>query len=142
MNGSELSISAVFVRFVLLLFMNYSVEQSDLSGGSVGTPTPDEQKFPEGVELFLIPIRQYGILWCRMVEPCPPGTLILAHLDARKHNLSRSMCSSCTCLNVNGCGLYLGQDLGEWRQAGQLHQVEPGLIQDPAPWFGFYRVQI
>lgn len=39
-------------------------------------------------------------------------------------------------------GFYLGQDLSEWRQARQLHQVEPGLIQDPAPWFGFYRVQI
>lgn len=45
-------------------------------------------------------------------------------------------------MNVDGCGFYLGQDLGEWRQARQLHQVEPGLIQDPAPWFGFYRVQV
>lgn len=44
--------------------------------------------------------------------------------------------------NLSGFGFYLAQDLGEWRQAGQLHQVEPGLIQDPAPWFGFYRVQI
>lgn len=58
---------------------------SDLSGGSVRTPAPDEQKFPEGVELFLMPIRQCGILWRRMVEPRPPGTLVLAHLDTRKH---------------------------------------------------------
>ena len=39
-------------------------------------------------------------------------------------------------------GSNLGQDLGEWKQARQLHQIEPGLIKDPAPWFGFYRVQI
>lgn len=52
------------------------------------------------------------------------------------------MCCSFTSSNVTGFGFNLSQDLGEWWQARQLHQVEPGLIQDPAPWFGFYRVQI
>lgn len=52
------------------------------------------------------------------------------------------MCSSFTCSSVSGFVSYLGEDLGERRQAGQLHQVEPGLIKDPAPWFGFDRVQI
>lgn len=120
----------------------FYVLQSDLSGGSVGTPAPDEQKFPEGVELLLVPIRQRGFLWRRVVEPGPPGTLVVAHLDTRKHNLCESVCSRFTVSNVAGFELYLGQDLGEWQQARQLHQVEPGLIQDPAPWFGFDRVQI
>lgn len=84
-NWAEMSICVVFVKFALLLFMSCSVKQTDLSGGSVGTPAPDEQKLPEGVELFLVPIGQCGVLWHRMVKPRPPGALVLAHLDTRKH---------------------------------------------------------
>lgn len=50
-----------------------------------------------------------------MVEPHFPGALVLVHLV---------------------------QNLEERIQAGQLHQVQPGLVQDPAPWLRFYRVQV
>lgn len=38
--------------------------------------------------------------------------------------------------------VHLVQNLEERRQAGQLHQVQPGLVQDPALWLRFYRVQV
>ncbi len=52
------------------------------------------------------------------------------------------MCASFSCSSIAAFSFYLVQDLSERWQAGQLHQVEPSLIQNPAPWFGFYRVQI